>query len=96
MAAYARQAKDQELILLATEIKVRAERRAGEMLAGMEKSQGSKFNGRNPDGSVRRSTDETAETLADIGISKMQSSRWQALAAITSASAPKGGRPAIA
>jgi hypothetical protein len=32
MAAYARQAKDQELILWATEIKVRAERKAGELL----------------------------------------------------------------
>jgi hypothetical protein len=83
MAAYARQAKDQELILWATEIKVRAERRAGEMLAHMEKSTGSKFNGRNEDGSVRRSHDDTAKTLADVGVTKVQSSRWQQLASMT-------------
>lgn len=82
MAAYARQAKDQDLILWATEIKVRAERRAGEMLSSMEKSTGSKFNGRGPDGEVRRSHDDTA-TLADIGISKIQSSRWQSLASMS-------------
>lgn len=82
MAAYARQAKDQELILWATEIKVRAERRAGEMLAQMPKNQGAKFNGRGPDGSFRQSIDVSAETLADVGVSPMQSSRWQALAAM--------------
>lgn len=82
MAAYARQAKDQDLILWATEIKVRAERKAGEMLASMEKSHGSRFNGRNEDGEVRRSHDDTA-TLADIGVSKIQSSRWQQLASMS-------------
>jgi hypothetical protein len=82
MAAYARQAKDQDLILWATEIKVRAERRAGEMLAQMPKNQGAKFNGRGPDGEFRQSIDVSAETLADVGVSPMQSSRWQALAAM--------------
>lgn len=82
MAAYARQAKDQEMILWATEIKVRAERKAGEVLAQMPKAQGVKFNGRSEDGSFRQSHDDTAETLADIGVSKVQSSRWQALAAM--------------
>lgn len=83
MAAYARQAKDQELILWATEIKVRAERKAGALLAEMPKNQGAKFNGRSADGSFRQSHDDSAETLADVGVTPMQSSRWQSLASMT-------------
>ena len=77
MAAYARQAKDTELVQWATEIKVRAERRAGQMLAEMPKAQGELRNS-------SRSHDGTAtKTLADIGITKNESSRWQKLAAVT-------------
>lgn len=77
MAAYARQAKDTELVKWATEIKVRAERRAGQMLAEMPKAQGELRNS-------SRSHDSTAtKTLADIGITKNESSRWQKLAAVT-------------
>ena len=75
MAAYAHQAKNTELIEWATEIKVRAERRAGQMLAEMPKNEGA----------ATRSLDGTAspKTLAEIGISKNQSSRWQKLAAVS-------------
>lgn len=83
MAAYARQAKDTELVQFATEIKVRAERRAGEMLTQMEKSTGSRFDGRSPEGEVRRSHDATATKLEDIGVTKVQSSRWQQLASMS-------------
>lgn len=83
MAAYARQAKDTELIQWATEIKVRAERKAGELLAAMPKSTGARFNGRSEDGSVRQSHDDSAQTLADVGVTPMQSSRWQSLAGMT-------------
>lgn len=83
MAAYARQAKDTELIQWATEIKVRAERKAGELLAAMPKSTGARFNGRDESGNVRQSHDDSAQTLADVGVTPMQSSRWQSLAGMS-------------
>lgn len=80
MAAYARQAKDVEMIQWVTEIKVRAERKAGEMLAEMEKNPGAKGSGSNQH--EVRSHDVTAPKLSDLGISKNESSRWQKLAAV--------------
>ena len=77
MAAYARQAKDSELILYATEIKVRAERRCGELLVHSRENGERAASG----GSLRK--DSEAATLSDIGISKDQSSRWQSLASMT-------------
>lgn len=80
MAAYARQAKDTEMIQWVTEIKVRAERKAGEMLSSMEKHPGAKGVGSNQH--EVRSHDVTAPKLSDLGITKNESSRWQKLAAI--------------
>lgn len=78
MAAYARQAKDTELIQLATEIKVRAERKAGAMLfASAERGERA-----TKDGNVNqhRVSNDSTPTLTDIGISRDDSSRWQKLA----------------
>lgn len=78
MAAYARQAKDTELIQYATEIKVRAERRCGELLSTTEK--------RNGGHAMKARSDDTTEvpqTLADMGITKDQSSRYQSLASMS-------------
>lgn len=85
MAAYARQAKDTELLKWATEIKVRAERRAGQMLSEMPKATGAKGNPGGQGASVVRSHDGTAQTptLSDIGVTKNESSRWQKLAAVS-------------
>ena len=77
MAAYAKQAKDTELVQWATEIKVRAERRAGQMLADMPKNQGTILRGNT------MQPREEIKTLEEIGISKNQSARWQKLAAVS-------------
>jgi len=76
MAAYAKQAKDPELIQWATEIKVRAERRAGQMLSEIELSEGGRP-------TENQSHDATGFTLKQLGINKHQSSRWQKLAGVT-------------
>lgn len=87
MAAYARQAQDGELIQWATEIKVRAERKAGELLKDMEKSRGALLNGSSSGSargeSYRQSPQDDGRKLSDMGISPNQSSRWQSLASMT-------------
>jgi N6-adenosine-specific RNA methylase IME4 len=81
MQAYALQAKDTTLITQATEIRMRAERRAGELLVEMRER------GERRDHS-QRSRGETSDALppklADLGVTKTQSSRWQAMAALDS------------
>lgn len=84
MAAYARQAKDSELIQYATEIKVRAERRCGELLRATEKNVGARMNGRTTDGVsvVERCDSRETPTLSDMGLTRDESSRYQQLAAM--------------
>lgn len=78
MAAYARQAKDSKLIEYATEIKVRAERRCGELLAK------AKLNGerRSGHGDQKTASRSAIPKLSDIGLNNDQSSRYQQLAAM--------------
>jgi hypothetical protein len=82
MQAYAKQAKDSTLITQATEIRMRAERRAGELLAEM-KTNKQRHSGR---GDQRKKAGSHAATplLSDLGVTKTQSSRWQALASLDS------------
>ncbi len=73
---YTRQAGESlEMQNMCAEIKLRAERRAGELLREMEKHEG---------GNPNLSQDVTGSppTLSDLGIGRMQSSRWQAIADI--------------
>jgi N6-adenosine-specific RNA methylase IME4 len=81
METYAAQAKDGRLIAHATEIRMRAEIRAGELLAQMktrrERDQGKAVKG------SRVATPTNLPTLSDLGVNKTQSSRWQRLAAMT-------------
>lgn len=79
---YARQAKNTEAERRACEIRLRAERKAGELLREMEKAKGARGNPGGRGAPVVRSHGETAQTLSNLGISKTQSSRWQQLAAI--------------
>lgn len=81
MQMYARQAKDPELIDHATEIRMRAEIRAGELLAEMAERK-ERHAGKAPKGS-RVATPTPQPKLSDIGVSKSQSSRWQRLAALS-------------
>lgn len=67
--AYARQAKNTEAERRACEIRLRAERKAGQLLTTMDRA------GR---GKPAKTSDAT--TLNDLGISRDQSSRWQQLA----------------
>jgi hypothetical protein len=75
MRMYAMQAKDRVLIDQATEIRLRAERRAGELLKNMAQA---------GERAVRKNMKSQPATskLSDLNINKSQSSRWQKLADI--------------
>lgn len=77
---YAKQAKlGLEAQNHAAEIKIRAERKAGEMLAGMEKNRG----GQAEHESYRSQPVTTSpQKLDDLGIGRMDSHRWQQVASM--------------
>lgn len=84
--AYTRQRGDSlEIQNAAAEIKLRAERRIGEILIDMDKNTGTQGQLVGPGvigGSVVIPPIDEKPTLADMGISKVQSSHWQQIAAI--------------
>lgn len=89
-ALYAKQANDNELVEKATEIRVRAQRKAGEMLAlSRERGQRAGQADAGKIGAAERWNSESEPatshppTLAEIGITKDQSSRWQSLASMS-------------
>jgi hypothetical protein len=84
MRVYAMQARDRVLIDQATEIRLRAERRAGELLRDMEKNKGTRGDGRpKKGGSSARPPKDTTPKLSELDINKSQSSRWQKLADVS-------------
>jgi len=78
--AYARQAKNTEAERRACEIRLRAERKAGQLLATMEKGKGG--GDRKSDHSARPEPSDYATAKATGGISHTQAKRWQQLAAV--------------
>jgi len=81
MQIYAAQAKDRELIELATDIRLRAEIRAGEMLVKMKEKKERQSGHGDQKSELHRAT--PIPELADLGISKTQSSRWHQLAKLS-------------
>jgi hypothetical protein len=89
-ALYAKQANDNELVEKATEIRVRAQRKAGEMLTlGKQRGDRASQADAGKIGAAERwnsgsdAATSHAPTLAEIGITKDQSSRWQSLASMS-------------
>lgn len=77
LAAYARQAKDEDLIRWASEIKLRAERRCGEILAETEKARGGR-----PAKTPAATAGVSTPTVKDAGLSYHQAADFQAIAAV--------------
>ncbi len=79
MEAYFKQAKNTEAERCACEIRLRAERKAGQLLSKMEKNRGG---GDRKSDHPSRGTTGDKSTLSDLGVTRDQSSRWQALAGV--------------
>lgn len=84
MQAYGRMAKDKSLEVDAAEIRIRAERRLGQMIAEQKAGPGLAKPGVKPAGNSVV-TNDRIPTLADAGITKDLSSRAQKLAAVPAA-----------
>lgn len=76
MAAYARQKNDRDLILWVTDIKVRAERRFGELSSQLGTAQGT----RTDKTSSHDGKKSKAETLAEVGVTPQEAWRCEQLA----------------
>ena len=84
MKAYAKQANDRQMECDASEIRIRAERRLGEMIRTQKETVGLNTGGWGNRESCSTNTEpqDVKPTLADVGIDKKLSSRAQAIAAI--------------
>ncbi len=82
MRVYARQAKDRQLEVDAAEIRIRAERRLGELIRAQQETVGLAKGGGDTSTGTRKVPVQEPPTLAEAGISKKLSSRAQKLAAV--------------
>ncbi len=80
---YAQQALNDEAERKACEIRLMAERKAGQLLKQMTKTKGGSPTGSNQHAKKRnRLSGTTGSSLSDMGVSKDQSSKWQKLAEV--------------
>jgi len=77
---YAKQAKNRQMEIDASEIRIRAERRLGEMLKGEPKNPGTRPS--KQDGGTMLEPPSTIPTIADLGIDKKLSAHSRKLAAL--------------
>ena len=64
-------------------IRIRAERKCGELLRDMDMAKGVRLNGKDKNGSaVVQDDHRKTKTLSEMGVTKDQSSKWQKLAAV--------------
>jgi hypothetical protein len=75
LRVYAKQANDIDMQNWAAEIRVRAERRAGELLKETPKQHGAR-------GTGKKVESPNATPLSELGVTKTQSSKWQKLAGV--------------
>ncbi|MGB6089503.1 MAG: DNA N-6-adenine-methyltransferase [Candidatus Binataceae bacterium] len=80
LRAYAASAKDHEMEILASELRMRSERRAGEILITAKASGDVRLRGGDQRRSRSSETTLSLPTLADLGISRDESSKWQRIA----------------
>lgn len=85
MQAYGRMAKDKSLEVDAADIRLRAERQLGTLIAAQKADGGLHQGGRPPKKTGAKKEPVFALTLAEVGIDKKQSSRAQKLAAVPEA-----------
>lgn len=78
LRAYGQQARDNELVFMAAEIKLRAERRAGELIVEMKAAHVLRTRGE-----PEYQSDGTRKTtLREIGITRIQAHKWQIAASV--------------
>lgn len=90
MRIYARQAKNRSLEIDAAEIRMRAERRLGEMIVAQKATVGlntgsrGQLKGRDhPGGTISEQPEDRRPTLEQVGIDRKLSSRAQKMAAVS-------------
>ncbi|PWJ88408.1 N6-adenosine-specific RNA methylase IME4 [Mesorhizobium loti] len=81
MRAYARQAKNHQMEVDAAEIRIRAERRLGELIVAQKTTIGLNPGGR-PKTSASRGQVPEQPTLSDVGVDRKMSARAQKMAAV--------------